>query len=236
MTAIALIGGDGAGKSTLAHLLTETLAVRTRYLYMGMNPDSSNIALPTTKLVHALKVRRTLRSAPGSLTAEEARASLHRLEHRNTDRGPVWAAARLINRLAEETLRQLISWRHQAAGEIVIYDRHFLFDNTPSPGARLTERLHLWFLEHLYPKPQLVFLLDAPGAVLWERTQEVPAEQLDAKRAAFLERAALVGDFRVVDATRPIDEIHADLTRQIMDYLTSRGRDPGMNDRPGGSG
>lgn len=43
-------------------------------------------------------------------------------------------------------------------------------------------------------------------------------------------------EFRVVDATCPVDEIHADLARQMMDRLTSRGRIPGMHVRPGGSG
>ena len=55
MTVIAIIGADGAGKSTVARALEASLPFRTKYIYMGSNIESSNIALPTSRLILYLK-------------------------------------------------------------------------------------------------------------------------------------------------------------------------------------
>ena len=49
MPCIALIGGDGAGKTTLTRMLVEAEPQRLHYLYMGVNVESSNVALPTSR-------------------------------------------------------------------------------------------------------------------------------------------------------------------------------------------
>jgi len=55
---VALIGPDGAGKTTVARRLQRELALPVEYVYMGVNPDSSNYLLPTTRAVHAFRRRR----------------------------------------------------------------------------------------------------------------------------------------------------------------------------------
>ena len=55
MFTVALIGGDGAGKTTVANYLVEVLPWRVKYLYMGQSTISSNAALPTTKIARILK-------------------------------------------------------------------------------------------------------------------------------------------------------------------------------------
>lgn len=221
MTDVALVGGDGAGKSSVAAELARSLPVKVRTLYMGVNPASSKVALPTTRLVHALKVRK---AGATTGTRAEAVASLHGLEHRRDDRGRVWAAARLVNRMAEEILRLLVSRWHQLRGAVVLYDRHFLFDFTPASGTggRLSSRIHLWFLEHVYPKPDLVILLDAPADVLVARKQEVPESYLDKRRGAFLARGATMPNFVVVDASRPFDQVCAEVGDLIMGLVSTR--------------
>jgi len=214
VTTVALIGADGAGKSSVANELTRSFPRPVRRLYMGMNPDSGAFALPTTRLSHRLKVRRARAGSP----ADAVRAvSLHSLEHRKDTRGRVWATARLFNRIAEELLKQVVSTWYQARGAIVVYDRHYLFDFTPAsdrPG-RLTSRIHLWFLEHLYPKPDLVVFLDAPPDVLLARKQEVPESYLNGRRAAFLKRGAQLPHFVVVDAARPLAQVYDDVADHI---------------------
>jgi len=56
MSTIALIGADGSGKTTIARMLLESPPVKMKYLYMGLNTESSNYALPTSRLIYYLKL------------------------------------------------------------------------------------------------------------------------------------------------------------------------------------
>ena len=224
MTAIALIGGDGAGKTTVAEALIADFSHPVKYLYMGANASSSNISLPTTRLLYSLKVRkeRRDRSRRGEEVPEEM--SWTDIDNFNAPRGRLWAAARLVNRIAEEIVRQAVSWFYQARGFLVVYDRHFLFDfSTAGPDRRrLSERIHRWWLENLYPKPQLAIFLDADPEVLLERKVEVSARYLHARREAFLQRGATLEHFHVVDASQPFDTVYARVTEIINSYLARR--------------
>ncbi len=217
MTTVALIGGDGAGKSSIARALVDSSQGRMRYLYMGMNPGSANVALPTSKLVYRAKQK--------SLEADGREgASLHSLEHRKRQRGRLWSMARLGNRLAEEIFRQLLSWAYQLRGAIVVYDRHFLFDfwSTSAKRQPVLDRIHLWFLRRVYPKPDLVLFLDAPSAVLYDRKPEVPVSYLDHRRKAFIQAGSQVERFVTVDAARPLSEVLAEVRHQIVDQLQKK--------------
>ena len=53
---VALVGPDGAGKSTIARqLVGHKLPLPVKYVYMGVNLDSSNLVLPTTRLILEIK-------------------------------------------------------------------------------------------------------------------------------------------------------------------------------------
>lgn len=221
MTAVALIGCDGAGKTTVAEMLIRRSPFPVRYVYMGVNADSSNISLPTTRLVHALKVRGVRKERRKRGEAVSAPVSLHGIEHRRDSRGKLWAALRLMNRIAEESLRQAVSTWYQARGYVVVYDRHFLFDyGAGKPPRRLSDRIHRWFLERLYPKPDLVLFLDAPSDVLYARKPEVPIDYLDARRGAYLRQGRSIERFELIDASQQLDNVYAEVTRRIEDMLS----------------
>ncbi len=55
MCTVALIGADGAGKSTIGRRLAATLPLPAKYLYMGDNADSANRLLPSTRLLRLLR-------------------------------------------------------------------------------------------------------------------------------------------------------------------------------------
>lgn len=222
MTTVALVGGDGAGKTTVARRLENSLPWPVKYLYMGPSVVSGNAALPTTRLARALKMRAYRKAVEAS---DEAR--LAELDSPDPERGTIWILARLLNRLAEAWWRQLLSFSYQVRGYVVIYDRHFLFEaaNRNNPGVCRKNRLdHLEYriLNRLYPRPDLVIFLDAPPAVLYSRKAEGTLEHLAQRREVVLEEGKRVPNFVIIDASRPLEQVFAEVTERVIAFHQSR--------------
>lgn len=219
---VALIGPDGSGKSAVAKALMESCSLPLRYLYMGTSIESSNYALPTSRWVHRWKVSRHKKSLKRSGQEVPKKVTLHGIEHRVDKRGKLGGIGRLMRRVSEEVYRQLVSWTLQIRGNVVLYDRHFLFDACPVPGEfgnhRFTDRVHHWFLKRLYPRPGLAIFLDAPADVLYARKQEVPVEYLEKERNILLQKHSYAKKFVIVDTTRPFDEVVTTINDLIVEH------------------
>ena len=228
MLTVALIGADGAGKTTISHQLLESFPLPIKYLYMGMNVQSSNVALPTSRLIFYLKVRKHMKAQKKAGKPQTEVVSLHSIEHRRDTRGRLGAILRLVNRIAEESYRHLVAWTYQLRKNIVLYDRHFLFDfaKTSTKEKRTTDRIHNWFLNHVYPQPDLVIFLDAPPEVLYARKPEVPVDYLRKRREAFLAKGAAMPNFIQVDASQPLEAVYEEVAHHIMQAATIRGERP----------
>jgi thymidylate kinase len=223
---VALIGPDGAGKSTISQQLEhEQLPAPVRRIYMGVNLEASSLMLPTTRLAIALKAARGRRadmvapSAPhrGPVTGGPLRRSV---------KGSI-RAARMLMWLAEEWFRQLVAEYHRRRGRIVVFDRHFYadyyhFDVAAQNGRSLASRVHGLLLRHAYPKPDLVICLDAPGAVLYARKHEATPEWLEQRRAQYLQLAEVFPDFAVVDVDRPLDLVTREVATVISEFIEKR--------------
>jgi thymidylate kinase len=221
---VALIGPDGAGKSTISALLEhEPLPAPVKRIYMGVNLEASGLMLPTTRLALAVKSARGRRSdlaAPSAAPAPATGSPASRAV-RGSVRG-----VRMLMWLAEEWFRQLVAEYHRRRGSIVVFDRHFYADyyHADIAGGRrpLSSRVHGFLLEHAYPKPDLVICLDAPGDVLFERKHEASAEWLEQRRHQYLQLADAVPHFAVVDVDRPLDAVTRDVATVITEFIEKR--------------
>ena len=108
MFSVALIGSDGAGKSTIAGMLAESFPLTVKVLYMGINLESSNVMLPTSRLIRRLKKMDGKKSGPRQMLPPAARQA---------PKSPACVPlARLVNRLAEEWYRQALVWKYERDG------------------------------------------------------------------------------------------------------------------------
>ena len=228
MTTVALIGADGSGKTTVARRLPGMLPVPVRYLYMGVSADSSNISLPTTRI--ARRIKRALGAPPdtaGPPSHDRRKPRSRSFLRRRLADGR--AALRLGNRFAEEWYRQWRAWRWERSGAVVVFDRHFFIDyhayDLTGTDRSWSQRLHGAVLGRLYPRPDIVVYLDAPGEVLLARKGEGSVEALERRRDEYRSIAPLVPAFVEVDATRPVDEVAAQVASAIAERLPGRTAD-----------
>lgn len=226
MFTVALVGGDGAGKTTIAKNL-ESSRLRIKYLYMGVSTRSSNRALPTSRLVLFLK-RRSYKNRLGE--SDKTRSGdipANELEYGEAEHGSIWAFARFLNRLAEAWYRQSVAFIYEMQGYVVIFDRHFFFDSAPdiinsdAQKQHRLDRLFHWLMSYCYPRPDLAIFLDAPGELLYERKREASPDYLNRQRKAFIEQGKKLRNFVRVDATQPLNQVLAEVTQRIMDFSVS---------------
>lgn len=213
MFSVALIGPDGAGKSTIARMLQETLPLPVKTLYMGINFQSSNVVLPWSHWIEQMQ-----RWRAAQLSQQRGQPGFRQRK------SVAWAMLRLLHRLTEEWHRQLVSWNYRRKGWVVVYDRHYRFDfeyeSAGEPQA-FDDRLHRWLLARLYPRPDLVIYLDAPAEVLFARKGENTLHWLETRRRAFIRQGQQQPDFVWVDATRPVGSVLAEVSRQILQFHQS---------------
>lgn len=186
---VALLGPDGAGKSTLAAGLRESVPLATRTLYMGMQAGAS---------------------VPGKTWVAPAATGSRR-------RRPLpLRVLRQSRRLLRLARRSALAWLLVHTGRLVIFDR-FPYDaevhwaNVGRPGARL----RLWLLRHVVLRPDVVVFLDVPGEITFERKGEHSPELLELRRERYLSVAARLEHAHVIDATLPADEVRSTVTSLV---------------------
>lgn len=229
MFTVALIGPDGAGKTTIGRRLEQTLPLPVRYVYMGINLDSSNHMFPTTRLIRLIKRAAgapAYTPGPPDPTGSRPRPK-GRLKQMTTG---LRSSLRLVNRLTEEWFRQALVWYYQRRGNIVLFDRHFFHDYYAHDIARngrglpLSRRIHGLILDRLYPRPDLVICLDAPADVLFARKAEGTIATLERRRQEYLQTRHLVKYFAVVDASQSEDQVAGEVAELIWEFYRAKTR------------
>ena len=218
MFTVALIGEDGAGKTTVAKRLVQSLPWPSRYLYMGLSVLTSNMPLPTTLVARYIKLL--------SHRIKGGKSGQTHISRETKKRGNLWLMIRFINRMAEIWWRQLISWSYQLQGFVVVYDRHFLFetaidDKAEESKEKVFDRLEYWIVNKAYPKPDLVIVLDAPAKVLYTRKGEGTIEYLKKRKELTQKKGEDVQHLAIVDASQPLEQVIADVTQHIVEFKAS---------------
>lgn len=200
---VAFLGPDGSGKSTLiARVSVELNQTFRRVQYQHLRPGLFSRGRNGALVVAADPHGKPLRGSMGSI----ARLLLFWMEFLLG--WPLW----LFPRRVRSTL--------------VIFDRYF-HDILPDPrryryGASPTV---IRILGRFVPQPDIAFILDAPPELLQTRKQEVTLMEGRRQRGAYLEVAKEFRRARIVDVSRPLDQVVSCILRDILDHLEQRAAD-----------
>ena len=234
MLTVALLGADGAGKTTVGRRLADELSVPVRYIYMGVNGAAATHGLPTTRLVRRVK-RAAGRATPeggpppvpdvaeGAQPADGAelangvgdadRAAVRRTPARRALRS-LRAAASTANRIAEESYQLAVGRWHVARGRVVVFDRYagadyWAHDMATGRSRPWHRRVHGAFLRVACREPDAVIVLDAPPALLFSRKGEGTLASLEARRSEYLAYCDHARHGIVIDASAPLEDVVA---------------------------
>ncbi len=223
MFTVALIGPDGAGKTTICQRLEQILPLPTKYVYMGINLETSRFMLPSTLLL--LQMKRWFGKRPDLAPPSD------RMRDKGSPKGMLRRASaelksglRLMIQLGEEWFQQCVVWFYVSRGNVVLFDRHFFTDYYASDvadrhGSRpLSSRVHGFLLDRFYPRPDLVISLDAPPAILFARKGEGTLESLERRRWEYRQLEHVVEHFYTIDATRSADVVTNEISELIREF------------------
>jgi thymidylate kinase len=192
---IILLGPDGAGKTTVQEAISRDLGPAFSGVQCRTFAPSLLGSRPTQGRPHALPPR----SFPASV-------------------------AKAIYWLLYYTLGYYLTVYPALARSVFVLNHRYLADALVDPKRYRYAAPH-WILHlvwRLVPKPDLIILLDAPAEVVQARKKEVRFEETARQRAAYRSLVEQMPNGHIVDASRPIDEVLAEVNEIILRFLAAR--------------
>jgi thymidylate kinase len=195
---VAMLGADGAGKSTVLAQVEDDLAPAYR----------------RTKRYH-------LRPHFGRVTADGPAVVA---PHSQPPRGWLTSTVKLALWWTDYTVGYFIyvlPWMIRST--LVLFDRYYYDLTVDSRRYRYGgSRWLAQFVGALIPRPQLLILLDAPAEVLQARKQEVPIAETQRQQASYRALVDSFADGHVVNAAKPLQEVVAQVNGVILDFMAKR--------------
>jgi thymidylate kinase len=205
---VALVGPDGAGKTTLANALSAEPGLRARRIYMGTNLRAKDVLLPGSEWV-----------------AQRRTASRRR-------RGGVASLVKSVvfaHSLLDQWYRHTVAHVHCLRGGVVIFDRYTFPRSVEEKRESRFGEIRRWLLRLGAPEPDLVIILDAPPEALYARKGEHTPERLDRMRQACARLRARLDQAVLLDAGQDADGVKrsalALIEARLAGQLDMRGRE-----------
>jgi colanic acid/amylovoran biosynthesis glycosyltransferase len=115
--------------------------------------------------------------------------------------------------------RYLVGYFHRARRRLVIFDR-YPFDAWLSRNSSTwIKKFRRWFLAHACPAPDLVFLLDAPGEILYQRKYEHDITFLEDQRQSYLSLQSRLPQIQIVDAKASLTNLKQAVIHRIWEEI-----------------
>lgn len=195
---VVLLGSDGSGKSSVIEALTRT-------------------GVPGFRRLHYTHFR------PGWGNPQNARLNPrpNPLPHGQPPRSAFGSTAKLLYYAADFLAGYLLETRpRKVRSTLMLFDRYY-HDLVVDPqryrygGALSAARC----IGTLVPRPDLVILLDAPAETVRARKDELPLQEIERQREAYVGLMRSLPYGRVVDAAQPLDRVVADVEEAIVQRL-----------------
>jgi thymidylate kinase len=218
---IALSGIDGAGKSTQAQALRETLEglgydVAIEWAPISSNPILGAIAAPVKAMLS--------RAHKTAIPEQQESSGLHRdagteLRTRSATVRFIWTT---LVALENALWHFRVASRHTLAGRVVIFDRYVL-DSAARMRFQYGEQRRFRFQQGLVrlfsPRPRASFYLDlSPEVSLQRKDDHWTLQDLAAQARIYAQEVSRLG-VTSLDATRPRDELCEEIASTVWRVL-----------------
>lgn len=211
---VALLGPDGAGKSSLCAAIAELPSRQVPFTKAKYRRLYHRV-LPTVGDLESKIRRKPRRARPDA-------SDPHGVSPRPTH---VWLMFQAYYTV-DHWLSEIIWNRRQLAHtNLVLHDRHPLeIVIDPKRYRYAGPMLFAKLFARLAPQPDLLIILDAPPEVIQARKQDVTFEETARQREAFRDLARSARNARVVDASQSFEKVMEDVIAEITELTTERSR------------
>lgn len=196
---VVFLGPDGVGKSTVIETFQHDLApafLRTAYMTFAPSLIPAKLA-PKKSTPHQLPPR----SKPASFI-----------------KAAWWLVCYTFGYFA--SIRTIVS-----RGGMVVNHRYLIDAIVDQKRYRYSGPVGLLSaIWEIAPKPDMIFLLDAPPHVIRKRKSELPLDEITRQRERYRQVIEPLPYASVIDASRPREQVIADVEQRVLAHLRQRTR------------